>query len=79
RKDIEIYPIPAADEANKMNNAKVANMILLGAFLERKPVVNIDSIIEALKKVLPERYHHLLKLNREALETGQRLMKELIK
>jgi 2-oxoglutarate ferredoxin oxidoreductase subunit gamma len=79
RKDIEIYAIPAADEANKMNNAKVANMILLGAFLERKPVVNIDSIIEALKKVLPERYHHLLKLNREALEAGQRLMKEVIK
>jgi 2-oxoglutarate ferredoxin oxidoreductase subunit gamma len=78
RKDIEIYPIPAADEANKMNNAKVANMILLGAFLERKPVVNIDSIIEALKKVLPERYHHLLKLNREALEAGQRLMKEVM-
>jgi 2-oxoglutarate ferredoxin oxidoreductase subunit gamma len=78
RKDIEIYAIPAADEANKMNNAKVANMILLGAFLERKPVVNIDSIIEALKKVLPERYHHLLKLNREALEAGQRLMKEVM-
>ena len=78
RKDIEIYPIPAANEANKMNNAKVANMILLGAFLERKPVVSIDSIIEALKKVLPERYHHLLKLNREALEAGQRLMKEVM-
>jgi 2-oxoglutarate ferredoxin oxidoreductase subunit gamma len=76
RKDVEIYPIPAANEANKMNNAKVANMILLGAFLERKPVVSIDSIIEALKKVLPERYHHLLKLNREALEAGRKLMRE---
>jgi 2-oxoglutarate ferredoxin oxidoreductase subunit gamma len=78
RTDIEIYPIPAADEANKMNNAKVANMILLGAFLERKPIVRIDSIIEALKKVLPERYHHLLKLNREALEAGQRLMRDVM-
>ncbi|HEY5124968.1 MAG TPA: hypothetical protein VIK14_14645 [Ignavibacteria bacterium] len=43
-----------------------------------KPIVSFGSIIEALKKVLPERYHHLLKLNREALEAGQRLMKEVM-
>jgi 2-oxoglutarate ferredoxin oxidoreductase subunit gamma len=78
RTDIDIYPIPAADEANKLNNVKVANMILLGAFLARKPVVSFDSVIEALKKVLPERYHHLLALNRQALEAGQRLMKEVM-
>jgi 2-oxoglutarate ferredoxin oxidoreductase subunit gamma len=79
RKDIDIYPIPAADEANKLNNIKVANMILLGSFLERKPIVSFDSIIEALKKVLPERYHHLLTLNRQALEAGQKLMKDILK
>jgi 2-oxoglutarate ferredoxin oxidoreductase subunit gamma len=79
RKDIEIYPIPAADAANKLNNVKVANMILLGSFLAKKPVVSFDSVIEALKKVLPERYHHLLKLNRDALETGKKLMEESIK
>lgn len=78
RTDIDIYPIPAADEANKLNNVKVANMILLGAFLARKPVVSFDSVIEALKKVLPERYHHLLALNRQALEAGQKLMKNVM-
>lgn len=75
RKDIEIVAVPAADEANKLNNTKVANMIMLGAYLERKPVVSIDSIIEALKKVLPERYHNLLPLNRQALMAGQELVK----
>jgi len=79
RKDIDIYPIPAADEANKLNNVKGANMILLGSFLERKPIVSIDSVIEALKKVLPERYHHLLPINRKALEAGKRLLKEITK
>jgi len=77
RTDIDIYAIPAADEANKLNNIKVANMILLGSFLERKPIVSFDSVIEALKKVLPERYHHLLALNRQALEAGQRLLREI--
>ncbi len=77
RKDIEIYPIPAAEEANKLNNTKIANMVLLGAYLERKPIVGINSIIEALKKVLPERYHHLLMVNRQALEVGAAIMKKL--
>lgn len=76
RKDIDIVAVPAADEANKLNNTKVTNMIMLGAYLEKKPVVSIDSIIDALKKVLPERYHNLLPLNRQALMAGQELVKK---
>lgn len=74
RKDIEIFGIPAADAANKLNNLKVANMVLLGSYLKKKPIVSLESIIEALKKVLPERYHNLLTLNRQALEVGAELM-----
>ena len=59
----------------KMKNSKVLNMILLGAYLEKRTVVKIDSIIEALKQVLPERYHKLLPLNRQALEAGAELVK----
>jgi 2-oxoglutarate ferredoxin oxidoreductase subunit gamma len=77
RKDIGIYAIPATDEANKLNNVRVANMVLLGAFLEKKPIVSIEAIIEALKKVLPERYHNLLKVNRTALEKGAELMQNM--
>ena len=79
RTDIEIIGIPAATEAVKMKNSKILNMIMLGAYLERKPVVKIDSIIEALKKVLPERYHNLLPINKEALNRGAELVeKEMI-
>ncbi|MBM4158871.1 MAG: 2-oxoacid:ferredoxin oxidoreductase subunit gamma [Ignavibacteria bacterium] len=74
RKDIKIFGIPAAEAANKLNNTRVANMILLGSYLAKKPVVKIDSIIQALSEVLPERYHHLLPLNRQALETGLELI-----
>ena len=79
RTDIDVYAIPAAEEAVKLKNSKVLNMILLGAYLEKKPLIKNESIIEALKKVLPERYHHLLELNRRALETGKELVrKELV-
>ena len=74
RTDIDIIAIPAAEEAVRLKNNKVLNMILLGAYLEKKPVIKMESIIDALKKVLPERYHHLLAINKEALELGKELV-----
>lgn len=77
RTDITIIGIPAITEALKMKNAKVMNMIMLGAYLQLKPVVQNDSIIEALAKVLPEKYHNQLPVNRQALELGEQLAKEI--
>lgn len=74
RTDIEIVPISANAEASKMNNLKIMNMIVLGGFLAQRDIVRIESIMAALKKVLPERYHHLLPLNEEALKRGGELV-----
>lgn len=77
RTDIEIIGIPASTEALLMKNAKIMNMIMLGAYLQLKPVVMIESILEALKKVLPEKYHHLLPINKAALDKGAILVKAM--
>ncbi len=75
RKDIKIYAIPAAIEANKLGNKKTMNMIILGAFLAKRPFVSVTSIMEGLKKVLPERHHNLLPANEKALKHGMALIK----
>lgn len=77
RKDIDILAVPAAEEANKLNNSKVTNMIMLGAYLAKKPMITIDSAVAGLKKVLPERYHHLLPLNKQAMLAGVELAKNV--
>ncbi len=74
RTDIEIIGIEASNEAAKMENTKVMNMIMLGAFLQKKPIIAIENIMEGLKQVLPERYHHLLPLNEKALRKGMELV-----
>jgi len=73
RKDIEIIPIEAANEAAKLGNVKVMNMIILGAFLKKKAAISFETAIEGLKKVLPERYHNLIPLNKTAMEKGMEL------
>ena len=45
-------------------------MIVLGGFLKIKPIVKLDNVIEGLKKSLPERYHNLIPLNKEAITKG---------
>lgn len=77
RTDIEVLGIPANEEALKLKKKQVANMIIVGAFLERRPIVKIENIIKALEKVLPERHHHLIPVNEEALMVGCRLAKEI--
>jgi 2-oxoglutarate ferredoxin oxidoreductase subunit gamma len=45
-------------------------MILLGAYLEHCRIVQEESILESLKKVLSKDKHHLLELNKQALRKG---------
>ncbi len=77
RDDIEVIGLCAVEEAMKMGNPKVMNMIMLGAYLQLKRVVENDSIMEALTKVLPEKYHKLLGINEQALVRGEQLIHDL--
>jgi len=70
RADIEIYQIEGNKLAAQMGNTKISNMIILGAYLKVKPIVKLENVIAGLKKSLPERYHHLIPLNKEAIAIG---------
>lgn len=73
RDDIEILAVPAVQEAIRLGKKQVANMVMVGAFLSRRPLVAFETVLEALKKTLPERHHHLLPLNEQALQLGREL------
>jgi 2-oxoglutarate ferredoxin oxidoreductase subunit gamma len=70
RTDINIYKIEGTKLASDMGNPKIFNMLIMGAFLEIKPLVKIENIKKGLEKSLPERHHKLIPLNIEAIEKG---------
>ena len=76
RDDIDVVCISAIEEAAKLEAKQVANMIMIGAFLEKVPIVGIDTIVNTLKKVLPERHHKLIPVNEKALVRGKELITE---
>lgn len=75
RDDLKAYYIPANEIANELGNSRVANMVMLGAYLELTNAVKIESILEAFKKVFGESKSHLIPINKEALEKGAELVK----
>ena len=75
RTDINIYKINAMDTAIEMNAPKSFNMIVLGGLLKVRPIVELDNVLKGLKKTLPERHHHLIPMNEEALKKGMESIK----
>ena len=74
REDIRICRIDAMGEAARLRNVKVFNMIVLGGLLRVRPVLSIDDIVLALEKTLPERHHHLMPANIDALRRGMEII-----
>ncbi len=74
RTDISIYRIDAMDTSAQMDNVKGYNMIVLGGLLEVCPIVQVENVLKALRKTLPERHHHLIPLNEEALKQGTKVI-----
>ena len=70
RTDIEVYYIDANKLAADIGNIKAANLVMLGAVLKSTPIVDIESILEAFKKVFGPSKERFIPQNREALIKG---------
>ncbi len=64
------------DTAAALNMIKVFNMMVLGGLLKIHPVVSIESVLKALRKTLPERHHHLIPMNEEAIRKGMEIIEK---
>jgi 2-oxoglutarate ferredoxin oxidoreductase subunit gamma len=77
RKDIRIYQVEAATEAAKMLTTKTFNMIVLGAYLKIKPIVDFENVVQGIKDSLPARHHHLIPVNEDAVKRGMEIVQEM--
>lgn len=74
RQDIKVVEVKATEVAIETGNPKSYNMLLLGALLQLFPIVSPETVIKGLEKTLPERHHHLIPMNREAIAKGAQLV-----
>ncbi|MDO4732470.1 MAG: 2-oxoacid:acceptor oxidoreductase family protein [Bacillota bacterium] len=75
REDVDVYYVDCSAIALKLGNPKVANIVMLGAYIEATKCVEPETVIKALQHKLGEKKAHLIPLNREALEAGAACVK----
>jgi len=72
---IEIITVPADELAIELGSPKSANMVALGAYLQKRGQLTAKEAAQALPDVLAKRYHKTLPVNTEALRRGAEFAK----
>lgn len=73
RTDVNSVTIDANKIAEGIGTVKCANMVMLGAFINRTQAVSLESVIKTLPKVFPRAKKEMLEMNVEALKKGSAL------
>jgi 2-oxoglutarate ferredoxin oxidoreductase subunit gamma len=78
RTDLSAVQIPANEVAEELGDKRLTNMVMLGALLERLPVLSIQAIEICLQNHLPARHKHLLEMNYAALHRGAEFARQAV-
>ena len=73
---IEIIAVPADKIAIELGNQKAANMVALGAYLQKRGDLSPDAAVACLAETIAKRYHKTLPVNTEALHRGAEFAKD---
>ncbi len=72
---IEIISIPADQIALELGSGRSANMVVLGAYLQKCELLSADAAAKSLPDILAKRHHKTLPVNIEALKQGAEFAK----
>ncbi len=70
RSDLDILALPANDLALEAGDARLVNMVAIGAYAQHTGAAGLESLKQALAVTLPERNHRFIPMNIQALDLG---------
>jgi 2-oxoglutarate ferredoxin oxidoreductase subunit gamma len=76
REDIIEMLVPANDLAIRAGSPKVANIIMLAAYVEMTGIVSFTTLMKMLDEKLGEKKRELLEINHKAMEEGRKVVRE---
>ena len=75
RTDVKAYYVPCIDIATELGNTKVANMVMLGAYIKATGALKVETVQEMIKNMFTGRKAKLVPMNMEALQKGMECIK----
>ncbi|MCS7233836.1 MAG: 2-oxoacid:acceptor oxidoreductase family protein [Synergistetes bacterium] len=70
RKDIDVIAIPATQLSVELGDQRVANLIMLGAYISKRGFPSEGAFLSALKEVLGDRKASMFEINEKAFRKG---------
>ncbi|MFH1641847.1 MAG: 2-oxoacid:acceptor oxidoreductase family protein [Nanoarchaeota archaeon] len=70
RKDVKVLKIKATEIANNLGNVRVANLVLIGGFIQKTNILKLETVKNNLDKFFPKQKQDLVEINKKALEKG---------
>lgn len=68
--------VPINEIANELGNTKVANMVMMGAYLELTHLFSDETIFAIIKKILGEKKARFYDVNLKAIEAGKQFVRK---
>ncbi len=78
RSDIQYMAVPANDIAERLGNVRMANVVLLGAYLSVTGYLTLETVETALDLHLGQRQRKYLAANKQALREGAEFAREAL-
>lgn len=70
RADLQVLPVPANEIATELGSVRMANVVMLGALLGLRPIVDLDTVEQVLARQLQGAKSALIAPNQRALRAG---------
>ena len=72
----KLFRIPCADMAQELGNNRVANIIMMGAFIKKSGIVSSEIYLKSLETIMGSRKKALAEINRKAFAAGYDYVKD---
>ena len=74
RTDVEILPMPATEMADELGSLRVANMLVVGAIIEKTKILKPEIVLDSLNTVV--KHKKFIPLNNDAIKKGMEYARE---
>ena len=70
RRDIQVLAIPANSIAERLANVRGANMVMIGALVQKTHIVSLKSVIKSVEGIFKTKGAKISKTNTQAIKEG---------
>ncbi len=76
RTDVKVLGIPATEMADSLGNTRIANMVILGAYIGYTSILPKQTVFDALPVIIKRK--SLIPLNQQAIEKGMEFVRQQV-